>query len=47
VAVSGHDDIATLLIDSLLVDNDVPLRLVHLIPGIPLPAVPSLVADLD
>ena len=45
VAVSGHDDIATLLIDSLLVDNDVPLRLVHLTPGIPLPAVPALVAE--
>ena len=44
VAVSGHDDIATLLIDSLLTDNDVPLGLVHLVPGIPLPAVPALVA---
>lgn len=44
VAVAGHDDIATLLIDSLLAENDVPLGLVHLIPGIPLPAVPSLVA---
>ena len=44
VAVAGHDDIATLLIDSLLTENDVPLGRVHLIPGIPLPAVPSLVA---
>jgi NitT/TauT family transport system substrate-binding protein len=45
VAVSGHDDIATLLIDSLLTDNDVPLGLVHLVPGIPLPAVPTLVKN--
>jgi len=44
VAVAGHDDIATLLIDSLLTENDVPLGRVHLVPGIPLPAVPSLVA---
>lgn len=44
VAVAGHDDIATLLIDSLLAENDVPLGRVHLVPGIPLPAVPSLVA---
>jgi len=44
VAVAGHDDIATLLVDSLLTENDVPLGRVHLIPGIPLPAVPSLVA---
>jgi NitT/TauT family transport system substrate-binding protein len=44
VAVAGHDDIATLLIDSLLTEDDVPLGLVHLVPGIPLPAVPSLVA---
>lgn len=45
VAVSGHDDIATLLIDSLLTDNDVPLGLVHLVPGIALPAVPALVEN--
>jgi NitT/TauT family transport system substrate-binding protein len=44
VAVAGHDDIATLLIDSLLTENDVPLGLVHVVPGIPLPAVPTLVA---
>jgi len=44
VAVAGHDDIATLLIDSLLTENDVPLGRVHIVPGIPLPAVPTLVA---
>ena len=41
VSVAGHDDIATLLIDSLLSDNGVPPSKVILIPGTPLPAPPG------
>jgi ABC-type nitrate/sulfonate/bicarbonate transport system substrate-binding protein len=41
VSVAGHDDIATLLIDSLLSDNGVPSGRVILIPGTPLPASAS------
>jgi NitT/TauT family transport system substrate-binding protein len=43
VSVAGHDDIATLLIDSLLSDNGVPSSKVILIPGTPLPADPALI----
>jgi NitT/TauT family transport system substrate-binding protein len=43
VSVAGHDDIATLLIDSLLSDNGVPSSRVILIPGTPLPADPALI----
>src|ERR1700761_6449076 len=43
VSVAGHDDIATLLIDSLLADNGVPSRKVVLVPGTPLPADPALI----
>ena len=44
VSVAGHDDIATLLIDSLLSDNDVPPSSVTLVPGSPLPADPALIS---
>jgi len=43
VAVAGHDDIATLLIDSLLADNGVPSSKVILVPGTQLPADPALI----
>jgi NitT/TauT family transport system substrate-binding protein len=43
VSVAGHNDIATLLIDSLLSDNGVPSSKVNLIPGTPLPADPALI----
>jgi NitT/TauT family transport system substrate-binding protein len=43
VSVAGHDDIATLLIDSLLADNGVPASKVTLVPGTPLPADPALI----
>jgi len=43
VSVAGHDDIATLLIDSLLSDNGVSPGKVTLIPGTPLPADPALI----
>jgi NitT/TauT family transport system substrate-binding protein len=43
VSVAGHDDIATLLIDSLLSDNGVPASKVILVPGTPLPADPALI----
>ena len=42
IAVAGHDDIATLLIDSLLTENNVPLRDVQIEPGFALPAIPAL-----
>jgi NitT/TauT family transport system substrate-binding protein len=42
IAVAGHDDIATLLIDSLLTENDVPLHDVTIEPGKQLPAIPAL-----
>jgi NitT/TauT family transport system substrate-binding protein len=42
IAVAGHDDIATLLIDSLLTENDVPLHDVTIEPGFALPAIPAL-----
>jgi NitT/TauT family transport system substrate-binding protein len=42
VAVAGHDDIATLLIDSLLTDNNVPANKVTLVPNFQLPAIPAL-----
>jgi len=42
IAVAGHDDIATLLIDSLLTENGVPLKNVKIKPGFPLPAIPAL-----
>jgi NitT/TauT family transport system substrate-binding protein len=44
VSVAGHDDIATLLIDSLLADNGVPSGKVILVPGTPLPADPALIS---
>lgn len=44
IPVSGVNDIATLLIDSVLNDNDVPIDSVHFVPGIALPAVPAMVA---
>ena len=43
VSVAGHDDIATLLIDSLLADNGVPSGRVIIVPGTPLPADPALI----
>ena len=43
VSVAGHNDIATLLIDSLLADNGVPASKVILVPGTPLPADPALI----
>jgi NitT/TauT family transport system substrate-binding protein len=43
VSVAGHDDIATLLIDSLLADNGVASSKVVLVPGTPLPADPALI----
>jgi NitT/TauT family transport system substrate-binding protein len=43
VSVAGHNDIATLLIDSLLTDNGVPSNKVTLVPGTPLPADPALI----
>jgi NitT/TauT family transport system substrate-binding protein len=42
IAVAGHDDIATLLIDSLLTENNVPLHDVTIMPGFALPAIPAL-----
>ena len=45
VSVAGHDDIATLLIDSLLSDNGVPPGKVILRPGIPLPADPAKISQ--
>ena len=45
VSVAGHDDIATLLIDSLLADNGVPVSKVILVPGIPLPADPAKISQ--
>lgn len=42
IAVAGHDDIATLLIDSLLTENNVPLHDVRIVPGFALPAIPAL-----
>jgi NitT/TauT family transport system substrate-binding protein len=45
VSVAGHDDIATLLIDSLLSDNGVPAGKVILVPGIPLPADPAKISQ--
>jgi len=42
IAVAGHDDIATLLIDSLLTENNVPLHDVQIVPGFALPAIPAL-----
>ena len=43
VSVAGHNDIATLLIDSLLADNGVASNKVVLVPGTPLPADPALI----
>jgi NitT/TauT family transport system substrate-binding protein len=43
IPISGIHDIGSLLIDSVLTDNDVPFSSVHYVPGIPLPAVPALV----
>lgn len=43
VSVAGHDDIATLLIDSLLADNGVPSSKVTLVPGSPLTEDPGLI----
>jgi NitT/TauT family transport system substrate-binding protein len=43
IPISGKDDIGSLLIDSVLSDNDVPIGAVHYAPGIPLPAVPAMV----
>ena len=42
IAVAGHDDIATLLIDSLLTENNVPLPDVTIKAGLQLPAIPAL-----
>ena len=44
VSVAAHNDIATLLIDSLLSDNGVPVSKVTLVPGTPLPADPALIS---
>jgi NitT/TauT family transport system substrate-binding protein len=46
VSVAGHNDIATLLIDSLLSANGIPTNgKVLLVPNIPLPAAPALIAQ--
>ncbi len=44
VPISGPNDIGSLLIDALLAANGIPLDSVHYVPGIPLPAVPQMVA---
>jgi NitT/TauT family transport system substrate-binding protein len=44
IPVSGKDDIATLLIDSVLAENNVPISSVHYVPNVPLPGVPSMIA---
>jgi NitT/TauT family transport system substrate-binding protein len=44
VPVSGIHDIANLLIDSVLVDNDIPTDSVHYVPNVPLPEVPAEIA---
>jgi NitT/TauT family transport system substrate-binding protein len=44
IAVAGHDDIATLLIDSLLTENNVALKDVRVEPGFALPVLPALLA---
>jgi NitT/TauT family transport system substrate-binding protein len=41
IPISGPNDIGSLLIDSVLTDNNVPIKSVHYVPGIPLPAVPA------
>jgi NitT/TauT family transport system substrate-binding protein len=43
VPISGIHDIGSLLIDSVLTDNNIPIGSVHYVPDIPLPAVPALV----
>jgi len=44
IPVSGIDDIATLLIDSVLTGNDVPINSVHYVPNQALPGVPTMIA---
>jgi NitT/TauT family transport system substrate-binding protein len=44
VPVSGIHDIANLLIDSVLVDNNIPTDSVHYVPNVPLPGVPAMIA---
>ena len=44
IPVSGIHDIANLLIDSLLADNNIPVDSVHYVPKIPLPGVPAMIA---
>jgi NitT/TauT family transport system substrate-binding protein len=44
IPVSGKNDIATLLIDSVLAGNDVPYSTVHYVPDVPLPKVPFIIA---
>jgi len=43
VPISGIHDIGSLLIDSVLTDNNIPINSVHYVPDIPLPAVPAMV----
>ncbi len=45
VPISGPNDIGSLLIDALLASDGIPLNSVHYVPGIPLPAVPEMVAS--
>lgn len=43
IPISGIHDIGSLLIDSVLTNNNVPINSVHFVPNVPLPAVPALV----
>ena len=45
IPISGPHDIGSLLIDSVLSDNDVPISTVTYVPNQPLPKVPFLVAQ--
>jgi NitT/TauT family transport system substrate-binding protein len=44
VPVSGIHDIANLLIDSVLLDNNIPTNSVNYVPNVPLPGVPAMIA---
>jgi NitT/TauT family transport system substrate-binding protein len=44
IPVSGIHDIASLLVDSVLRDNDVPIDSVHYVPNIVIPGVPAMLA---
>jgi NitT/TauT family transport system substrate-binding protein len=44
IPVSGTHDVANLLVDSVLRDNNVPIDSVHYVPNIALPGVPAMLA---